>query len=201
MRPGAATLLLVETWRCPHCGTVQTDGARCWACSRHPRACGTCRHFVRAVAGQLAYCALDRTRAVLQGDEIRACWQEAARPEPFEGLFRDLTPDLFVRGSQAVAVQDPGTRPFRTAGDPGTRSWAVPVVADPMPQPRATDGLRDAAYVPARSIAHQPPRSPGEPRSVDAELPGIAEHTAIGQRDPNGDHTAIGRRLPGDPDP
>lgn len=193
--------MLVETWRCPHCGMVQADGARCWACSRHPRACGTCRHFVRAVAGQLAYCALDRTRAVLQGDEVRACWQEAARPESFEGLFRDLAPDPLARGSQALVVQEPGTRPLRPTDEPGTRTWAVPVRADPKPPARPTDGLREAAYVPARSMERQPLASPGVSRSVDAELPGIAEHAAVGERDPHDDQTAIGHRLLDDPDP
>ncbi len=149
----------------------------------------------------LAYCALDRTRAVLQGDEIRACWQEAACPEPFEGLLRELTPDPVVRGSEAVAAQDPATQPFRPAGDPGTRTWAMPVVAGLLPQARGTDGLREAAYVPARSIARQQPSSPGVPRSVDAELPGLGELAAVGERDPHGDQTTIGRRLLGDPDP
>ena len=36
----SATLRTVDTWRCPHCGTTQADGPRCWACSRHPVACG-----------------------------------------------------------------------------------------------------------------------------------------------------------------
>ncbi|MFP5341875.1 MAG: hypothetical protein ACLGIJ_02960 [Candidatus Limnocylindria bacterium] len=35
----------------------------------------TCRDFRRAVAGGLGYCANDRHRAPLVGDEIRACWQ------------------------------------------------------------------------------------------------------------------------------
>jgi hypothetical protein len=39
--------------------------------------CGACRHFRRAVAGQLGYCGLDRQRQPLTGDEIRPCWEAA----------------------------------------------------------------------------------------------------------------------------
>lgn len=65
-------------WRCPHCGTPQAETARCWVCRRSSTACGTCRHFRRAVAGNLGYCGLDRRRAPLSGDEIRACWEPSA---------------------------------------------------------------------------------------------------------------------------
>lgn len=45
------------------------------------------------MAGRLGYCAKDRTRAVLTGDEVRDCWQaEPATPEPFLGLFGSLEP-------------------------------------------------------------------------------------------------------------
>jgi hypothetical protein len=66
----------MPTWRCPHCGTPQTETARCWVCRRSSTACGTCRHFRRSVAAQLGYCGLDRRRAPLIGDEIRACWED-----------------------------------------------------------------------------------------------------------------------------
>ena len=62
-------------WRCPHCGTPQAETARCWVCRRSSTACGTCRHFRRAVAANLGYCGLDRRRAPLTGDEIQACWE------------------------------------------------------------------------------------------------------------------------------
>jgi hypothetical protein len=65
-------------WRCPHCGTPQAETARCWVCRRSSTACGSCRHFRRAVAGGLGYCGLDRRRSPLVGDEIRACWEAAA---------------------------------------------------------------------------------------------------------------------------
>jgi len=64
-------------WRCPHCATPQAETARCWVCHRSSTACGACRHFRRAVAGQLGYCGLDRQRRPLRGDEIRPCWEAA----------------------------------------------------------------------------------------------------------------------------
>lgn len=66
-------------WRCPHCGTPQTESARCWVCKRSSTSCGTCRHFRRAIAANLGYCGLDRLRQPLRGDELRGCW--AARPD------------------------------------------------------------------------------------------------------------------------
>jgi len=64
-------------WRCPHCATPQAETARCWVCHRSSTACGACRHFRRAVAGQLGYCGFDRQRHPLRGDEIRPCWEAA----------------------------------------------------------------------------------------------------------------------------
>jgi hypothetical protein len=69
-------------WRCPHCGTPQAEAARCWVCKRSSTSCGTCRHFRRAIAGQLGYCGLDRFRRPLRGDELRGCWEAAAIVEP-----------------------------------------------------------------------------------------------------------------------
>ncbi|MEA2609334.1 MAG: hypothetical protein QOJ75_1577, partial [Chloroflexota bacterium] len=43
-------------------------------------ACGSCRNFRRSVAAQLGYCALDRQRQPLRGDEIRACWESLDPP-------------------------------------------------------------------------------------------------------------------------
>ena len=68
---------LMPMWRCPHCATPQAETARCWVCHRSSTACGACRHFRRAIAGQLGYCGLDRQRQPLRGDEIRACWEAA----------------------------------------------------------------------------------------------------------------------------
>ncbi len=64
-------------WRCPHCGAPQREAARCWVCRKSSTSCATCRHFCRGVAAGLGYCGLDRRRAPLHGDEIRACWDPA----------------------------------------------------------------------------------------------------------------------------
>ena len=64
-------------WRCPHCATPQAETARCWVCHKSTTACGSCRNFRLAVAGQLGYCGLDRKREPLHGDEIRPCWEAA----------------------------------------------------------------------------------------------------------------------------
>jgi hypothetical protein len=64
-------------WHCPHCGTPQAETARCWVCRRSSTSCATCRAFCRSVAGTRGYCGLDRRRAPLRGDEIRACWEAA----------------------------------------------------------------------------------------------------------------------------
>jgi hypothetical protein len=61
-------------WRCPHCGTPQAEAARCWVCRRSSTSCATCLNFRQAVFGPTGYCALDRHRAALVGDEIRDCW-------------------------------------------------------------------------------------------------------------------------------
>lgn len=46
---------------------------------------------------------MDRTRTVLTGDEIRACWQAPpGAPEPYPGLFRDLTPSPAPSGPAPV---------------------------------------------------------------------------------------------------
>ena len=197
---------LVATWRCPHCDTPQTDGARCWACSRHPLACGTCRNYVKAVAGRLGYCALDRTRAVLQGDEIRACWQAPSRPEPFEGLFRDLDPGGPVDDPPTAPLADAGTRRHRSAdalardsrGERDlvvTRTWAIPIVPDaPMPGVGGAGGLRDATPVPARPMTRAA-------ASDDPELRGLVEDLAIAEDDPHADEAVAEVRAIDDAHP
>ncbi len=67
-------------WRCPHCETPQPEASRCWVCHRSSTSCGTCRHFRRSVAANTGFCALDRHRLPLAGDEVRACWEDAAAP-------------------------------------------------------------------------------------------------------------------------
>ena len=86
-------------WRCPHCETPQPEASRCWVCHRSSTSCGTCRHFRRSVAERTGFCALDRRRRPLRGDEVRACWEDAAASVPAEpavpgllGLMTDHAP-------------------------------------------------------------------------------------------------------------
>ena len=64
----------MPTWRCPHCATPQAEAARCWVCHRSSAGCASCRNFRRAITAGVGYCALDRGRGVLDGQEIRPCW-------------------------------------------------------------------------------------------------------------------------------
>jgi hypothetical protein len=48
-------------------------------CHRSTTSCSTCRHFRQGVTARLGYCALDKRRTVLTGDEERACWERSAR--------------------------------------------------------------------------------------------------------------------------
>ena len=62
------------TWRCPHCGTLQAESARCFLCGRSATSCATCVNFRASLVGGLGYCALDRRREPLSGAEQRDCW-------------------------------------------------------------------------------------------------------------------------------
>jgi hypothetical protein len=202
---GAATLRAVDTWRCPHCGTTQADGPRCWACSRYPVACGSCQNFRRAVAGRFGYCCLDRGRATLQGDEVRACWQPPDRTTSYEGLFRELTPT-----PEPPPADGPVTA--RTTEDPDerTRTWAVPVHGDSVDpslgvaRGGAAPGLVEAIYVPARRPISSVERGIGAgPELLDLEVQRLVGGAATpGQLHP-GSHAPVtsGGPLAGDADP
>jgi hypothetical protein len=86
----------MPVWRCPHCGTPQTESSRCWVCKKSSTSCATCHNFRRAVAGGLGYCGLDRARLPLRGDELRGCWQEISNRS------------AFVPESPAVSSTSPG---------------------------------------------------------------------------------------------
>jgi hypothetical protein len=128
-------------WRCPHCATPQAETARCWVCHRSSTACGACRHFRRAVAGQLGYCGLDRQRRPLNGDEIRPCWEAADAASatipalPGVGPVWPLEPTdtrTAVHSLEFVEVEtstgsdlvsDPITLSQRPAGEPRWSLW------------------------------------------------------------------------------
>jgi hypothetical protein len=68
----------MATWRCPHCGTIQVESARCFLCQRSATSCGTCVLFRPSFVGGMGYCAKDRRREPLTGSEQRACWTGTA---------------------------------------------------------------------------------------------------------------------------
>jgi hypothetical protein len=127
-------------WRCPHCATPQAETARCWVCHRSSTACGACRHFRRAVAGQLGYCGLDRQRQPLTGEEIRPCWEAAdatsinvpALPGvgpvwPLEAVDRRtaVRPLDFVE-VESVPLESPPAEPILlNAPSPGEARWSL----------------------------------------------------------------------------
>ncbi len=64
----------MATWRCPHCATVQAEASRCFLCGRSATSCGTCALFRRSLVNGVGYCANDRRREPLSGEEQRGCW-------------------------------------------------------------------------------------------------------------------------------
>jgi hypothetical protein len=114
-------------WRCPHCGTPQAETARCWVCRRSSTSCATCRHFRGSVAAGVGYCGLDRTRAPLNGDEIRACWQDSHGivPTPLGDPSPDWLPDADPEAPLPVTTPAlPVVSPARVAVSSGSsRLW------------------------------------------------------------------------------
>ena len=103
---------VMPSWRCPHCSTPQPEASRCWVCHRSSTSCGTCRHFRGSVAARVGFCGLDRGRVPLQGDEVRACWEDGAVPAPPDpvtpGLLDLLTVAALGR-QQSSDVDDPAS--------------------------------------------------------------------------------------------
>jgi len=102
-------------------------------CKRSSTSCGTCRHFRRAIAGQLGYCGLDRRRLPLRGDELRGCWEEAPTIQ--------LDPTA-PRTAAAAAWRPPGRR----------------VEFVPVDEPAAAE--RKPAGRPARPVRARQPVAP-----------------------------------------
>jgi hypothetical protein len=92
----------MPVWRCPHCGTPQTESSRCWVCKRSSTSCATCRNFRRAVAGTWGYCGVDRNRTPLRGDELRGCWEG--------GAADTFVPDVESLGSGSLGSRSLGSR-------------------------------------------------------------------------------------------
>jgi hypothetical protein len=86
------------------------------------------------VAGSLGYCGLDRRRAPLNGDEIRACWEAAAAAEPATEPVRDRTPSFLAGREQRPRLE------FVPVESAVTSVVPVPPVARP-PVPSTDGGL------------------------------------------------------------
>ncbi len=148
-------------WHCPHCGTPQSETARCWVCRKSTTSCGTCRAFRRGVAGSLGYCGLDRRREPLRGDEIRGCWAEAratdraipvGAPPSKAGsagrtmlVWRELEPPP----AEVTASATAGTGAIAAAGTgtSGTSGADGPGGAAPSDRPPIGAVLPEAAWV------------------------------------------------------
>jgi hypothetical protein len=96
----------MPSWRCPHCSTPQPEASRCWVCHRSSTSCGTCRHFRGSVAARVGFCGLDRKRRPLQGDEVRACWEDGAVPVPPDPAAPGLLDLLTVAALGEPALLD-----------------------------------------------------------------------------------------------
>jgi hypothetical protein len=97
----------MPSWRCPHCSTPQPVASRCWVCHRSSTSCGTCRHFRGSVAARVGFCGLDRKREPLQGDEVRACWEDGAVPVPPDPVTPGLLDLLTVAAIGGPPAPDP----------------------------------------------------------------------------------------------
>jgi hypothetical protein len=80
----------MSTWRCPNCGTLQSETTRCFLCKRSATSCGTCVMFRPSLVGGVGYCANDRRREPLSGSEQRPCWTGDSATT--SGGFFDVTP-------------------------------------------------------------------------------------------------------------
>jgi hypothetical protein len=97
-------------WRCPHCATPQAEAARCWVCHRSSTSCASCRNFRRSISAGVGYCALDRGRGALHGQEIRSCWEPviALRGAPAADPGGVAAPDLITVETLVGADMDSG---------------------------------------------------------------------------------------------
>jgi hypothetical protein len=95
----------------------------------------TCRHFRRSVAANVGYCGLDRRRAPLLGDEIRACWEGG----PFS-----MAPAIPAARARLAVIDGAPVRQIEfvevTAGPVGAsadQAAAIDVADSGLPEPRS----------------------------------------------------------------
>jgi hypothetical protein len=163
------------SWRCPHCGTLQPETSRCWACTKSPVACGTCQFYRSSLVSEMSFCGLDQARAPIDAEEVRTCWK--ARTDPVDadaGLFSDaelrptlprgVVPAAPVVGQRTQPVSTPSTQPVQTS----------PLETDDPAFTRRNGGLVEAPHVaPGRRLiseAGRRARLGRRRRSVDLDL-------------------------------
>ena len=93
------------------------EAAWCWVCRRSTTSCASCRQFRTSVAGRLSYCALDKGRTPLTGEEERACWErKTTEAEADKRAAEEVVPaaadsgDLWSIPAAAKAPEDDGVR-------------------------------------------------------------------------------------------
>lgn len=139
------------SWRCPHCDQLQAETSRCWRCLRAAVTCASCHRFRDAVATGMGYCAADRSRAPLTGQEVRACWEAAPAVPDTPGLFTEL--DASVPTEPALALASARPRPAAKAAKP------------PLEEPRAAAW----AEVPVGGLTEAPHVEPGRKLMSEVE--------------------------------
>jgi hypothetical protein len=144
----------MASWRCPNCGAAQTETSVCWVCRRSTISCSSCLHFGRSIAARLGYCAVDRSRSPLSGDEVRVCWvrgaAEAARAAEPAGTSAAEPASLWALEE---AGPDPTDRSVRSSG-----MWAesdTHPAAIPPALPRA-GSVRPRPWGPAPGLVNVP---------------------------------------------
>ncbi len=89
-------------WRCPHCATPQAEASRCWVCHRSSTGCASCRNYRRSISAGIAFCALDRGRQALTGQEIRPCWEPVIT---LTGATAGAVEPVGVPGPELISVE------------------------------------------------------------------------------------------------
>jgi hypothetical protein len=107
------------------------ETSRCWVCHRSTTTCISCRQYRRAVAGRLGYCALDKHRTPLLGNEERACWVPS------------IVDPAVAPGAESGAAPAPtrvGVPTRKIAPAAGMDLWGAPIPAESEPDRAARGG-------------------------------------------------------------
>jgi hypothetical protein len=119
------------------------ETSRCWVCHRSTTTCVSCRHYRRAVAGRLGYCALDKRRTPLIGNEERACWV----PNVLDPAVATAVATGAESGAESGAAPARAPAPARviapsrqTAPAAGMDLWGAPVSTESEPDRAARGG-------------------------------------------------------------